>query len=103
MLVSEIIHKIMTKDNTSINEINKSKSEIASTRTSEIKSNSKTEVTSTNNDEMDSIDILLAGKKTHSKRIYRGFYFDKDILSIIDRVPKSYKSELVNESLRKIF
>jgi transcriptional antiterminator len=91
------------KNNTSINEINKSKSEIASTRTNEIKSKSKSEVTSTNNDEMDSIDILLAGKKTHSKRIYRGFYFDKDILSIIDRVPKSYKSELVNESLRKIF
>ncbi|MBZ5753736.1 MULTISPECIES: hypothetical protein [Metabacillus] len=52
---------------------------------------------------MDSIDMLLAGKKVHSKRVYRGFYFDEDILNIIDRVPKNYKSELVNESLRKIF
>lgn len=47
--------------------------------------------------------MLLAGKKVHSKRVYRGFYFDEDILNIIDRVPKNYKSELVNESLRKIF
>jgi hypothetical protein len=47
--------------------------------------------------------MLLAGKKAHSKKIYRGFYFDEDILNIIDRTPKNYKSELVNESLRKIF
>ncbi|MCM3655507.1 hypothetical protein [Metabacillus litoralis] len=84
-------------------EINKSKSEIASTRTSEIKSKSKTKSTSTSNNEMDSIDLLLAGKKAHSKRVYRGFYFDEDILNIIDRIPKSYKSQLVNEALRKIF
>lgn len=90
------------KNNTSMDEINKSKSEIASTRTSEIKSKSKTKA-STSNDEMDSIDMLLAGKQALSKRVYRGFYFDKDILNIIDRVPKNYKSELVNESLRKVF
>jgi hypothetical protein len=82
-------------------EINKSKSEIASTSTSETKSKNKTKA-STSNDEMDSIDMLLAGKKAHFKRIYRGFYFDEDILNIIDRVPKNYKSEWVNESLRKI-
>jgi hypothetical protein len=35
--------------------------------------------------------------------VYRGFYFDDDVLSIIDQVPKSYKSELVNEALRKVF
>ncbi|MGE8082017.1 transposase family protein [Peribacillus loiseleuriae] len=75
------------KNNASMGEINKSKSKFAST----------------SNDEMDSIDMLLAGKKTHSKRVYRGFYFDEDILNIIDRVPRNYKSELVNESLRKIF
>ena len=90
------------RNNISMGEINNSKSEIASTRTSETKSKSKTKA-STSNDEMDSIDMLLAGKKTHSKRVYRGFYFDEDILNIIDRVPKNYKSELVNESLRKIF
>jgi transcriptional antiterminator len=89
------------KNNASMGEINKSKSEIASTRTSETKN--KIESTSTSNNEMDSIDMLLAGKKSHNKRVYRGFYLDEDILNIIDRVPKNYKSELVNESLRKIF
>ena len=88
-------------NNASMGEINKSK--ISSTRTSETKGKSKAESASTSNDEMDSIDMLLAGKKTHNKRVYRGFYFDEDILNIIGRVPKNYKSELVNESLRKIF
>ncbi|WP_299833681.1 hypothetical protein [uncultured Metabacillus sp.] len=91
----------------SISEINKSKSEIASINTSEIKSKNKIETvstsTSTNNSKMDSIDMLLAGKKERSKKIYRGFYFDEDILNIIDRTPKNHKSELVNEALRKVF
>ena len=52
---------------------------------------------------VDAIDILLQDPKDRSKRVYRGFYFDDDVLSIIDRVPKSYKSELVNEALRKVF
>ncbi|MFS0621813.1 hypothetical protein [Priestia megaterium] len=52
---------------------------------------------------VDAIDILLQNPKDRSKRVYRGFYFDDDVLSIIDRVPKSYKSELVNEALRKVF
>ena len=58
---------------------------------------------STNASKVDAIDILLQNPKDRSKRVYRGFYFDDDVLSIIDRVPKSYKSELVNEALRKIF
>ncbi|PHF64607.1 HTH domain-containing protein [Priestia aryabhattai] len=52
---------------------------------------------------VDAIDLLLQNSKDRSKRVYRGFYFDDDVLSIIDRVPKSYKSELVNEALRKVF
>ncbi|GAB1802354.1 MAG TPA: hypothetical protein VNR38_22510 [Ureibacillus sp.] len=47
--------------------------------------------------------MLLQNPKDRSKRVYRGFYFDDDVLRIIDRVPKSYKSELVNEALRKVF
>lgn len=35
--------------------------------------------------------------------MYWGFYFDYDVLSIIDCVLKSYKFELVNEVLRKVF
>ncbi|MDD1516095.1 HTH domain-containing protein [Priestia megaterium] len=58
---------------------------------------------STNASKLDAIDILLQNPKDRSKRVYRGFYFDDDVLSIIDRVPKSYKSELVNEALRKVF
>ncbi|MGG0487167.1 HTH domain-containing protein [Priestia aryabhattai] len=52
---------------------------------------------------VDAIDLLLQSPKDRLKRVYRGFYFDDDVLSIIDRVPKSYKSELVNEALRKVF
>jgi len=58
---------------------------------------------STDASKVDAIDILLQNPKDRSKRVYRGFYFDNDVLSIIDRVPKSYKSELVNEALRKVF
>ncbi|MEH7209895.1 hypothetical protein V7094_27410, partial [Priestia megaterium] len=58
---------------------------------------------STTISKVDAIDILLQNPKDRSKRVYRGFYFDDDVLSIIDRVPKSYKSELVNEALRKVF
>jgi hypothetical protein len=58
---------------------------------------------STTASKVDAIDLLLQNPKNRSKRVYRGFYFDDDVLSIIDRVPKSYKSELVNEALRKVF
>ena len=58
---------------------------------------------SINDSKVDAIDLLLQSPKERSKRIYRGFYFDDDVLGIIDRVPKSYKSELVNEALRKVF
>ncbi|MGB8272100.1 MAG: HTH domain-containing protein [Priestia megaterium] len=58
---------------------------------------------STTASKVDAIDLLLQNPNDRSKRVYRGFYFDDDVLSIIDRVPKSYKSELVNEALRKVF
>lgn len=72
---------------------------------SEIKSNNKvsTKISKESNSERDIIDILLEGKAAPSKRVYRGFYFDSDVLSIIDSVPKNSKSELVNEALRKVF
>ncbi|MGV7002695.1 HTH domain-containing protein [Priestia megaterium] len=55
------------------------------------------------NSTSDVVDVLLAGTKPPSKRVYQGFYFDKDVLSIINSVPKNYKSELINEALRKVF
>lgn len=51
--------------------------------------------------DIDSIDLLLAGKK--AKKEYRGFYLDSDVLSIIDNIDNGIKSELVNECLRKVF
>jgi len=65
--------------------------------------NDSFEKAGTNASTVDAIDLLLQHPKERSKRVYRGFYFDDDVLSIIDRVPKSYKSELVNEALRKVF
>ncbi|MQR84709.1 HTH domain-containing protein [Bacillus megaterium] len=65
--------------------------------------NDSFEKASTNASTVDAIDILLQHPKERSKRVYRGFYFDDDVLKIIDNVPKSYKSELVNEALRKVF
>jgi len=58
---------------------------------------------STSSSKIDAIDLLLQSPKDRSKRVYRGFYIDEDVLDIINRVPKSYKSELVNEALRKVF
>jgi methionine synthase II (cobalamin-independent) len=77
-------------------------SKIASAIESESNSASNLEA-STVASKVDAIDILLQNPKDRSKRVYRGFYFDNDVLSIIDRVPKSYKSELINEALRKVF
>lgn len=65
----------------------------------------KKEVTKTSpkavNNTSDNIDRLLAGKKV--KKAYRGFYFDDDVLSVIDSVNSGVKSELINECLRKVF
>ncbi|RDZ12648.1 hypothetical protein C3744_17605 [Priestia megaterium] len=55
------------------------------------------------NDTSDILDVLLIRTKAPPKRVYQGFYFDKDVLSIINSVPKNYKSELINEALRKVF
>lgn len=50
---------------------------------------------------IDNIDRLLAGKK--AKKTYKGFYFDSDVLAVIDSVDNGIKSELINECLRKVF
>ncbi|MED3881429.1 hypothetical protein [Priestia megaterium] len=76
-------------------------SEVAAS-TSYVNESKSTITSSSKASTVDSIDLLLKSPKDRSKRVYRGFYFD-DVLSIIDRVPKSYKSEFVNEALRKVF
>ncbi|EGI2115166.1 hypothetical protein FH832_003247, partial [Listeria monocytogenes] len=79
-----------------------STSEVAAS-TSYVDESKSTSTSSSKASTVDAIDLLLQSPKDRSKRVYRGFYFDDDVLSIIDQVPKSYKSELVNEALRKVF
>ena len=49
---------------------------------------------------LDSIDMLFL-QAERPERVYRGYYFDQDILAVIDK--SSNKSALVNEALRVIF
>lgn len=55
-----------------------------------------------NTSEYDVIDSLLESKPK-GERVYRGFYFDEDVIGIIDAVDKRKKSELINQVLRKVF
>lgn len=64
-------------------------------------SQAETEQKQAETEELDVIDMLLSGKKQNSQRVYRGFYFDKDVLSIVDKAGN--KSELINQALRKVF
>lgn len=52
--------------------------------------------------ELDKIDILLNRTET-SSRVYKGFYIDEDIDSVLESVAKGNRSELVNECLRVVF
>ena len=49
---------------------------------------------------LDAIDKLLM-PATKEKRIYRGYYFDADLLHIIDK--SDNKSALINECIRAVF
>ena len=51
--------------------------------------------------EPDAIDKLLMPVKDKPERIYRGYYFDADLLAIIDASPN--KSALINECIRAVF
>jgi hypothetical protein len=55
--------------------------------------------------ELDTLDILLQASKmkAEQKRIYRGFYWDEDILKVLDSIKHGNKSDVVNEALRKVF
>jgi hypothetical protein len=53
--------------------------------------------------ELDSIDMLLLQSEVNSnQRIYRGFYWDKEIISFLDSVKHGNKSDLMNEIVRTI-
>lgn len=59
-------------------------------------------ITRENTSEYDVIDSILESKPK-GERVYRGFYFDEDVIGIIDAVDKRKKSELINQVLRKVF
>ena len=91
-----------------INDVFDSKSAIVKTIhkvENEVKknSNNKPEINIKSGSNSDDIDRLLSGKKVKAKKEYRGFYFDSEVLAIIDSVSNGVKSELVNECLRKVF
>jgi hypothetical protein len=93
---------LISKNSKAPAEQKQANSEVAAS-TSYVDGSESTSTISSKASTVDAIDLLLQHPKERSKRVYRGFYFDDDVLSIIDRVPKSYKSELVNEALRKVF
>lgn len=121
LTIDEVFKSNIPSNKAVKNTIEKASKEVASTvhntseNTPETKSNNNSKTTSkkeinnavikdslkTVNDTSDNIDRLLAGKK--AKKAYRGFYFDDDVLSVIDSVNSGVKSELINECLRKVF
>lgn len=51
----------------------------------------------------DAIDMLLMqNEKESSDRIYRGFYWDRDIIHFLDNVKHGNKSDLMNEIVRTV-
>lgn len=64
----------------------------------------KETATSKQEEEYDRLDYLLFGRqKNDADRMYRGYYIDNDLLSIIDNVKTGNKSDLINECLRYVF
>lgn len=53
--------------------------------------------------EPDSIDkLLMRNEKESNERIYRGFYWDRDIIHFLDNVKHGNKSDLMNEIVRTV-
>lgn len=92
-------HKSITKADTSTNE------STVKVATSNAKaSTSKSESNSNSNSTPDKLDMLFNSEdKESKKRTYRGFYFDNDVLSVIDNIKNGNKSDLINEALRTVF
>lgn len=86
--------------------------EIASTVETPVKESKVTSETSktpvkaskkTVTSELDSIDVLLLQNQEESEnRTYRGFYWDKDIISFLDGIKHGNKSDLMNEIVRTV-
>lgn len=92
-----------------------SKPKLKNHNTSKVKSKVKASSQQNNNDltvtsnqvagtsELDAIDILLLENETSSnQRVYRGFYWDEDIINFINNVKHGNKSDLMNEIVRTV-
>ncbi|HDR6295700.1 MULTISPECIES: hypothetical protein [Bacillus cereus group] len=96
------------KSNTSIS----ASKEIASTVETPVKESNVTSNTSkttvkaskkTVTSDLDTIDVLLLQNQEESEnRTYRGFYWDKDIISFLDGIKHGNKSDLMNEIVRTV-
>ena len=74
-------------------------SKVTSNTSKTIVKASKKTVTS----ELDPIDVLLLQNQEESEnRTYRGFYWDKDIISFLDAIKHGNKSDLMNEIVRTV-
>jgi len=52
----------------------------------------------------DKVDKLFNAEPAKKKdRVYKGFYFDSDVLAVINNVAGGKKSDLINEALRMVF
>ncbi|MEC0111560.1 hypothetical protein P4H27_31885 [Paenibacillus taichungensis] len=52
------------------------------------------------NNRMEAVKRLVTGEDINKNRTYRGFYFDEDVLAVIDSAKSGKKSDLINELLR---
>jgi hypothetical protein len=56
-----------------------------------------------NNNPVDVFDKLINPERKINAKVQRGFYFDPDVIKALDRNVKSkYKSEFVNEALKRV-
>lgn len=66
-------------------------------------SDMKTKFENVSQSDLDKIDVLLGKREAPKKeRVYKGYYFDKDIIEVIDNVKHGNKSDLVNEMIRLV-
>lgn len=79
-------------------------SEKESASTVEIESESKNASTNKSKKKrLDAIDkLLLENEDDSNKRVYRGFYWDKDIIDFVDNIKHGNKSDLLNEIVRAV-
>lgn len=60
-------------------------------------------ITKSKKKRLDAIDkLLLENEDDSNKRVYRGFYWDKDIIDFVDNIKHGNKSDLLNEIVRAV-